>query len=325
MRLTFLGTAAGLPSKHRNVSATILARDDSKEWCLVDCGEGTQHQLLYSRYSLHNLQGIFITHVHGDHMFGLPGLLTSASMQGRTAPLTICAPEGVESFVRNALQCAAVTHLPYELHFVASDNESFQFLTSDFEVSAHELSHRVPCYAYAFKEHPLPGELSLAKLHTLNVPRGPLWGQLHQGQSITLTDGTVIHAKDVHKDSAEPRVVIIAGDNDRPAILHDIMTRADLLVHEATFSTPVREKVGDKWMHSTPRQVGEAAEAAGLKHVILSHFSNRYPTHPKPNQTGISDLRKEAQDVYSGTVTMAKDHGCWELRRDRKLVEIENS
>ena len=87
MRLTFLGTAAGLPSKERNVTALILANDDSKEWCLIDCGEGTQHQLLSSRYTLKNLQAVFITHVHGDHMFGLPGLITSASMQGRTAPL----------------------------------------------------------------------------------------------------------------------------------------------------------------------------------------------------------------------------------------------
>ena len=152
MRFTFLGTAAGLPSRERNVTALILAKDDSRDWCLIDCGEGTQHQLLGSRYTLNHLQAIFITHVHGDHMFGLPGLITSASMQKRTAPLTICAPLGVESFVRHSLACAAVTHLPFELRFIASDQDDFCYTTNDFTVTSHPLSHRVPCFAYGFEE-----------------------------------------------------------------------------------------------------------------------------------------------------------------------------
>ena len=309
MRLTFLGTAAGLPSKERNVTALILANDDNKEWCLIDCGEGTQHRLLSSRY----------THVHGDHMFGLPGLVTSASMQGRTAPLVICAPEGVESFVRHALACAAVTHLPFELIFYRSDDEGFTHKTSNFTVTSHPLSHRVPCFAYAFDEHPQPGQLYQNKLEELEVPRGPLWGQLQQGQSITLPNGHVITPEMVKETPPKGRFAVIGGDNDTPDLLHEVLTKADLLVHEATFSTPVREKVGGQWMHSTPAQVGLAAEKAGVKHVILTHFSNRYQQRPRPGQYGVEELRQEAQAVYSGNVVLATDHGCWELDKNRNL------
>ena len=319
MRLTFLGTAAGLPSKDRNVTALILAKDDSKEWCLIDCGEGTQHQLLSSRYTLKNLQAIFITHIHGDHMFGLPGLITSTSMQGRTEPLAICAPEGVESFVRHALACAAVTHLPFELVFHRSDDENFSHITRDFSVTSHPLSHRVPCFAYGFEEHPEQKQLSQEKLEQLNVPRGPLWGKLQRGEAVTLDDGRIISSDEVREPPAKSRFIVIGGDNDTPELLHDVLTKADLLVHEATFSTPVREKVGGQWMHSTPAQVGEAAEKAGVKHVILTHFSNRYQTRPHPGQFGVEELRQEAQAVFSGTVTLATDHGCWELDRNRNL------
>ncbi len=322
MRLSFLGTAAGQPSRERNVTALILAKDDSRDWYLIDCGEGTQHRLLGNRYTLNHLQVICVTHVHGDHMFGLPGLITSASMQGRQAPLIICAPEGVESFVRHALACAAVHEMSFELKFIRSDRADFRYLTVDFTITSHPLSHRVPCFAYAFEEHPESGNLEREKLQQLKVPRGPLWGLLQQGQAIILPDGRIIMPEAVKEPSPKPRLVVIGGDNDRPEILHEILTRTDLLVHEATFSTPVREKVGGQWMHSTPAQVGKAAEAAGVKHVILTHFSNRYQRRPKPGQSSIEELRAEVQAVYSGTVAMAADNCSWQLQRDGTLVEV---
>ncbi|WP_281646543.1 ribonuclease Z [Parendozoicomonas sp. Alg238-R29] len=322
MRLTFLGTAAGLPSRDRNVTALILAKDDSKEWCLIDCGEGTQHRLLGSRYTLKRLQAIFITHVHGDHMFGLPGLITSASMQGRTEPLVICAPDGVESFVRHSLACAAVSQLPFELIFKASDKDGFEYSTSDYKVTSHPLSHRVPCFAYGFDEQPDIDHLCPEKLAQLGIPRGPLWGLLQQGKPVTLPDGRIVDSSMVREPSPKGRFAVIGGDNDQPEILHDVLTKADILVHEATFSTSVREKVGGQWMHSTPAQVGTAAEKAGVKHVILTHFSNRYQKRPRPGQFGVEELREEAKAVYSGTVTLASDHGCWEMDRDRHLKEV---
>ena len=115
MKLTFLGTSAGLPTRERNVSSLALAMDDNKRWYMVDCGEATQHQLLRCRYTLKHLKAIFITHLHGDHIFGLPGLLSSAAMSGRTELLTICAPSGLESFIQVALGCGEKYEMPFEI------------------------------------------------------------------------------------------------------------------------------------------------------------------------------------------------------------------
>ncbi|MGI9275062.1 MAG: ribonuclease Z [Endozoicomonas sp.] len=322
MRLTFLGTSAGMPTTERNVTALALALDDSRDWYLVDCGEGTQQRLLRCRYTLSGLKTIFITHVHGDHMFGLPGLITSASMQGRQEPLTICAPEGVESFVRHSLACAAVTELPFELEFRRTDMDGFQLDDDHVTVTSHALSHRVPSYGFRFTEKPGSRHLDTDKLEQLQVPKGPLWGELQHGNSVTLEDGSIIEPADVTLPAAVGRVVVVAGDNDQPELLHDAMQGANLLVHEATFTDEVYQKVGPKYMHSTARMVGEAAERAGIAHVILTHFSGRFRLSPHAGESSVEVLRREAQQFYSGNVELAEDYGCWELNRERQLRRV---
>ncbi len=322
MRLTFLGTSAGSPTPERNVTALALALDESRNWYLVDCGEGTQHRLLKSCYTLSGLKCIFITHVHGDHMYGLPGLISSASMQGRKEPLTVVAPEGVESFVRHSLECAAVTDLPFELSFIASDCDDFYFKDDVFEVTAHELSHRVPCFAYRFQEAPKKGPLNQEKLQSLGVPKGPLWGKLQAGNSIILDDGQVVSAEDARLADEKGRVAIIGGDNDKPELLLEAMKGADVLVHEATFTEPVFAKVGPQYMHSTAEMVTTAAEKAGIASVILTHFSGRYRRESPNEQFTLAALRAEAESVYKGQVELAEDFGCWELTSDRTLNRI---
>ncbi|WP_062266008.1 ribonuclease Z [Endozoicomonas arenosclerae] len=323
MRFTFLGTSAGSPTVDRNVTAMALALDESRDWYLVDCGEGTQQRLLKSRYTLSGLSAIFITHIHGDHMFGLPGLLTSASMQGRKAPLTICAPEGVESFVRHALKCAAVSNMPYELNFVRSDEPDFHFQDQRFSVSSHALSHRVPSFAYRFQEKPVIQSMDQDKLEALDVPRGPLWGELQNGNSITLPGGRIVNPEDVRLPPLPGRVAIIGGDNDQPDLLIDAMKGVDVLVHEATFTDPVLEKVGPQYMHSTASMVGEAAEKGGVNHIILTHISGRYRKHSSDFASSVEALRSEAQSVFSGQVELAEDFGCWALDRERTLARID--
>ncbi|AMO55005.1 hypothetical protein GZ77_00155 [Endozoicomonas montiporae] len=323
MRLTFLGTSAGAPTLERNVTALALAIDEQKEWYLVDCGEGTQHRLMRSRYTLSGLKTIFITHVHGDHMFGLPGLITTASMQGRKEPLTICAPDGVESFVRHALKCADVSQLPFSLRFQATDVEGFAYQDKQLAVTAHELSHRVPSYAYRFAECCRPGALDQDRLNELGVPRGRLWGELQSGQSVTLEDGRVIEPEQVRQPPEPARIVVIGGDNDKPALLHKALQGAQLLVHEATFTEDVFQKVGPKYMHSTAKMVAEAAEQAGIDHVILTHISGRYRRKPKAGEYGVELLRSEAKQYFRGAVSLAEDWGCWQLFRDGRLEQIK--
>ena len=186
MRLTFLGTSAGMPTTERNVTALALAIDDARQWYLVDCGEGTQHQLLRCRYTLNNLKTIFITHVHGDHMYGLPGLITSASMQGRQAPMTICAPDGVQQFVEAALHYADVSGLPFSIEFIRTDQPAFEYQDSQVTVTAHPLSHRVPSFAYRFEEKTFSTQLNTKQLNALGIPRGSSGGFYKKGRQLRL-------------------------------------------------------------------------------------------------------------------------------------------
>ncbi|KEI70084.1 ribonuclease Z [Endozoicomonas elysicola] len=323
MRLTFLGTSAGMPTTERNVTALALAIDDARQWYLVDCGEGTQHQLLRCRYTLNNLKTIFITHVHGDHMYGLPGLITSASMQGRQAPLTICAPDGVQQFVEAALHYSDVTQLPFSIEFTRSDRPGFNYQDNQISVTSHELSHRVPSFAYRFVETTFSTQLNIAQLNTLGVPRGELWGLLQKGLSVELEDGRKIHPEQVLQPPPESRIAIIAGDNDKPELLIEALKGAHLLVHEATLTDSALQKAGPVWMHSSARMVAEAAETSGVPNLILTHFSGRYQHSPSAGPNCIDALTAEAKSFYSGSIGLASDLSIWEVRRSGQLMVLK--
>ncbi|OED50335.1 hypothetical protein ACH42_01255 [Endozoicomonas sp. (ex Bugula neritina AB1)] len=322
MRLTFLGTSAGLPTIERNVTALALAIDDNKEWYLVDCGEATQHQLLRCRYTLHNLQAIFITHIHGDHMYGLPGLLTSASMQGRTAPLTIYAPEGVEPFVKAALNCGDVHGLPYDLYFIRTDLPDFQYQDNNVSVTSHELSHRVPSFAYRFVENTVSTQLNQAELKRLGVPKGALWGKLQNNETITLDNGLRVRPEQAKIPPPLSRVAVIGGDNDQPELLLKALQGAHVLVHEATVTQEVLDKVGPVWMHSSAKMVAEVAEDSGVPNLILTHFSGRYRLSKKAGPASMDVMRDEARKFYHGTIALAEDLKTWELNREYSLKKL---
>ncbi|MFK0571478.1 ribonuclease Z [Endozoicomonas sp.] len=324
MRLTFLGTSAGMPTTERNVTALALAIDDAKQWYLVDCGEGTQHQLLRCRYTLNNLKAIFITHVHGDHMYGLPGLITSASMQGRKAPLIICAPDGVQQFVEAALHYSDVTQLPFRIEFIQSDQSGFCYQDNQASVTAHELSHRVPSFAYRLVEKTLSTQLNIEQLNTLGVPRGKLWGLLQKGQTIILEDGRQINPEQVMQPPPTSRIAVIAGDNDKPGLLIDALQGAHLLVHEATLTDAALQKAGPVWMHSSARMVAEAAETSGVPNLILTHFSGRYQRSPSAGPNSIDALKAEAESFYSGNLGLASDLSAWTVDRSGQLIASQS-
>lgn len=322
MRFTFLGTSAGTPTRQRNVTGLALAIDDARDWYLFDCGEATQHRLLHTRYSSAKLRAIFITHVHGDHCYGLPGLIASANMSGRTAALTICAPDGIEQFLRATFLHTDIRELRFPLHFVRSDMPDFHYDDGQLSVSAHPLSHRVPCFAYRAEERP-PQRLLESALDQAGLPRGPLWNQLQRGEDITLPSGQQFKARDFSRPAWPPRSVVIGGDNDQPPLLHDAMRRSDVLIHEATFSEDVLAKVGPKYMHSTAAMVAKAAHSAGLPHLVLTHFSQRYRLGGGEHvEHSIDELIDEARQHYHGELHMAEDLHSYLLSRDRQLQHI---
>lgn len=321
MRFTFLGTSAGTPTASRNVTALALAMDDQKEWYLFDCGEGTQHRLLKSRYSSAKLKTIFITHVHGDHCYGLPGLIASANMSGRKAPLTVCAPDGIEQYVRNTFALTDVHNLRFPLNFVRSDQDDFHYRDEHISVNAVAMSHRVPCFAYHATEIP-PYHINENKLTELGVPRGPLWHELQQGNDVSLENGTRIKAEQMRTAGWTPRSAVIGGDNDKPELLLKALKQSDLLIHEATFTEDVLARVGPQYMHSTAAMVAKTAEKAELKHLILTHFSQRYRTDKGAKEHSVKDLYDEARQDYQGNLALAQDLQSYQLEKDKTLSKL---
>ena len=312
MEFQFLGTSSGVPTRQRNVSGLALNAEGAKAWYLVDCGEGTQHQLLRSHYSLSCLAAIFVTHVHGDHSFGLPGLLASAAMAGRREPLSIIAPEGVLHFVRTAIECTDM-HLSYELRLQSVETFNGSWCDEHVRVELCELSHRVPSYAYCFTESQSKQRLDVDKLVRAGIPRGPLWGQLQSGKNVRLGSGEELIAEHYWLAPLPPRRVVIGGDNDRPLLLREACVGAQLLIHESTYTDTVAKKVGSAPQHSSAKMVAEFAQSATLPNLLLTHFSARYESE------SIEQIRAEAEQYFEGELFLAADLECYFLDRQGVL------
>lgn len=312
MELIFLGTSAGAPTKSRNVSALAIKKADSKAWYLIDCGEGTQHQLLHTSLALGHLRAVFITHIHGDHCYGLVGLLATASMAGRRAPLDIIAPVAIQHLIEQ-IQSLTELHLSFEVRF-HSVEQGADFNDRDFQVKSVPLSHRVPSFAYQFEEKVQQQKLDIAKLKAEGIPQGEIWGQLQQQRRVTLSDGLILTAADYLLSPRAPRTVIIAGDNDSPDVLKTAANKAQVLVHEATYTRVAEEKAGGNlYGHSTAERVALFAEQVALANVILTHFSPRYRHNPSQNGLSIEEIRQEAQQYYQGRLFLAEDFAHYHL------------
>lgn len=321
MEFTFLGSSAGTPTRSRNVSALALGPNGPKPWYLVDCGEGTQHQLLRSRYSVMQLKAIFITHIHGDHTFGLPGLLTSASMLGREEPLDIIAPPQVRTFIQAAIENSD-SSLSFELNFINSEASSFHWEDRYFSVSTVPLSHRVPCHAFVFTERNIERQLQQEKLQVDGIEPGPEWGELQKGKDVLLPDGRLLKADDYTQIARDPRRIIVAGDNDTPERLTDACHDVHVLIHEATYTQDISERVGPWPQHSSAEQVAKFARQVKLPNLVLTHFSSRYQSGPG-GAPHINQLAAEALQYYKGQLFLARDFDTYRLEKDFTLRQLD--
>ncbi|KRL26970.1 ribonuclease Z [Limosilactobacillus frumenti DSM 13145] len=275
MQLEFLGTGAGSPSKQRNVTSVALRLlEELNEVWLFDAGEATQHQILRTTIRPRKISKIFITHLHGDHIFGLPGLLSSRSFQGGNEPLTIYGPVGIKRFVLTALQVSE-SRLSYPLHFVEIDHDQVLFDQNGFKVTTMHLDHKIACYGYRIEEADHPGELLVDKLKADHVPSGPLYGQLKAGKTVTLPDGRTIDGHDYIGHPQPGRIVAIMGDTRKTKNAIILAQNADVLVHESTFAKN-EAQMARSYYHSTSQQAAEVAKAAHVKRLLLTHISARY-------------------------------------------------
>ena len=277
MEIEFLGTGAGSPSKSRNVTATALKLlDECNSIWLFDVGEGTQHQILRTNIRPRKINKIFITHLHGDHIFGLPGFLSSRSFQSgdHIEPLTIYGPKGIEQFVKTSLQVSQ-SKLSYPLNFVEIKNEGLLLDDEHFQVYGRFLDHRIQCIGYRIVEKDRPGELLVDKLQALGVPSGPVYGQLKAGATVTLADGRTINGQDFIGKPKPGRIVTILGDTRQVPAIFDLAKDANVLVHESTFGKG-EARLAHNYYHSTCQQAATIAAKAGVHHLYLTHISARY-------------------------------------------------
>jgi ribonuclease Z len=320
MEFTFLGTSAGTPTHTRNVTGLALSPAGGRHWYLIDCGEGTQHQLLRTRYSVMQLKAIFITHIHGDHTFGLPGLLTSASMLGRTEPLDIIAPVQVQQLIHSVLDNSD-SSLSYPLNFIDSEASGFTWQDEHCEIKSVPLSHRVTCRAFVFTERNLERQLLQDKLHAEGIEPGPHWGDLQKGRDVTLADGRKISSDDYTHIPRTPRRLIVAGDNDTPELLESACRDCHAMIHEATYTQEVADRVGPWPQHSSAEQVAHFAQQARLPNLVLTHFSSRYQSIPG-GTPHIDQLAEEARQHYDGQLFLARDFESYRLEKDFSLVRL---
>jgi ribonuclease Z len=294
MELQFLGTGAGQPSKQRNVSSIALKMlDEINEIWLFDVGEATQHQILRTNIKLRKVTKIFISHNHGDHIFGLPGLLATRSFQGDVGPITIYGPAGLEQFVRTALRVSR-TKVSYQIKFVVLDEGGLIYEGQGFKVYAEKLVHRVPSFGYRVVENPRQGELLMDKLMQYNIPNGPLLGKLKNGETIDLADGTTLNGKDFLGPNKEGRIVTIIYDTRATPVIAKLAQNADILVHESTFAGNEAD-LARSYYHSTAVEAAKIARDNGVKRLYLDHISARY--------LGVKakKLVKQAEKVFPNT------------------------
>ena len=293
LRVTFLGTAGSSPTVDRSLSAVAIRRKG--ELILLDCGEGTQQRMTQAKIGFRPNMKILISHLHGDHVLGIPGILQTMSLFNRKTPLKIVGPKGIFAFI----ECVKET-VKFGLTFplvVREIDEGTVCRGEEYTLYAVWVEHSVPCLAYALVEKNRPGRFYPNKASKLGIPKGPLWSKLQQGFEVKLTDGRIIEAKEVLGSSRRGRKVVYAVDTRPCDAVEQFAEGADLLIYEATFEDKLVEKANENY-HSTPSQGAEIAKRAKVSRLMLTHIGGRC--------NRVDDFLGKARNIF-GRVQVAED------------------
>ncbi|RQG90970.1 ribonuclease Z [Natrarchaeobius chitinivorans] len=271
LRVTFLGTAGAIPTTERNPSGIFVAREG--EELLFDAGEGTQRQMMRFGTGF-SISKLFVTHLHGDHVLGIPGLLQTMDFNDREAPLTIYTPRGTRGQLEGLANAVGNRpSFPVEIREV--DGGDVAYRADEYEVRAFATDHDARSVGYALVEDDRKGRFDRERAEELGVPVGPKFSRLHAGESVELEDGTVVESDQVVGDPRPGRAVVYTGDTRPTAATIEVAAEPDLLIHDATFAADRADRAAET-AHSTARQAAEIGNRAGAKRLALTHLSSRY-------------------------------------------------
>lgn len=303
MKVIFLGTGGSVPTKMRDLPSVLIRRD--ADLLMFDCGEGTQRRFLLSRAGFNRRMRIFITHMHGDHVLGLPGMLHSMSFMGRTRELEIYGPKGIADFVEAVSRTVRFRSLfPVETREVRSGRV---LSGEEYEVRAAWGDHGDPCLAFSLTEKPRPGRFNPARARRLGVPEGPLWKKLQKGRSVRVAGRWIDPSTIV--GPARPGLKVTYAVDTRPCTrVVELARNSDLLIHDSTFAEDSRDKARE-YGHSTAKEAAYVAKRSRSRRLALTHISAMYDD-PTP-------LLREARRTFANSF-LASDMMTVEVKELRK-------
>jgi len=290
MKIIFLGTAGSIPTLSRGLSAIVLKRKN--EQIMFDCGEGTQRQILKTKTGFHKKMKILISHLHGDHVLGLPGLLQTMALMNRQKKIEIYGPVGIKQFIECSKEILKFG-LTFPVDLVEIVNSGIVCDEKEYYIEAIKSSHSETSLSYGFVEKPRPGKFFPEKARKMEVPESKFWSKLQKGKDIELPDGRIVQSANVTGPLRKGRKIIYSGDTRPFKNFEKFACDADLIIHESTFDDSLIEKALIDG-HSTPSQAAEEAKKSKAKKLILTHISARYPDS--------NILYKQAQKIFKNTI-----------------------
>lgn len=305
--VTILGSNSAIPAHGRHPTSQVVHLRD--QLFLVDCGEGTQIQLDRYRVRVTRIDEIFISHLHGDHFFGLIGLITSFHLNRREKPLTVYCPKGLDEIIHLQLKHSQ-TALRYPLHFrfIEPENGKMIFETDMLQVEMLKLSHRIACAGFVFREKPFTErniKPEVIEQYNLEIPQIQ---QIKKGQDLVLPNGSVIKNADLTLKPHHPRTYAYCTDTAPEESILPYIEGVDLLYHEATFDMAHEQRALETF-HSTTLQAAGIAKKANVKKLVIGHFSARYK--------GLEDMLDQAQSVFPNT-ELAVEGKKFEIPRETR-------
>ena len=298
MRIVLLGTSSAVPTLTRGLSATALVREG--DVFLFDCGEGTQLQIMRSGIKRSRIHSIFIGHLHGDHLYGIAGLVSTLHLDGREEPLNVFGPEGLRTFLTAAFR---TTELDFKfglkVHEFPRGFRGRVLDEDEYYVEALPLDHSIFCLGWRFQEKDRPGEFNLDRALELGIPRGPLYRKLQMGESVVLEDGRTITPDQVVGPKRPGKSVAYCLDTQFTERSIELAHQCTALIHETTFGSEEVDMARER-KHSTMEDAARVAREAQVTHLIATHFSSRYDNRQ------VGRIADEARKLFE-PITIGKD------------------